>query len=548
MRVNTSSPSRSETERSFLQRRVALLGLVLSLVGGIGLASSIVEALVSGQLFSLWAAVSAADTALWVALWLSCRSRPRSTAFCRIGEAMCLLGTGIAFGAMARLMAASSAVPDLDPTVWGAVPAGHYWGLHRLLSIQAHQYGLALFCVLRAALVPSRPGRTLVLTLFVGLPLALFVAPSSLPLDPPEIASVSIPGDYGAVGVLNVAMQWAFSVAICTVLSGVIYGLRRELQQARRLGQYTLEAKLGEGGMGIVYRASHAMMRRPTAIKLLSSTAASSEQVARFEREVQETARLTHPNTITIFDYGRTPEGVFYYVMELLDGATAEAVVKSTGPMSPTRVVHVLRGVCGSLEEAHGIGLIHRDIKPANIFLCSQGGRPDVPKVLDFGLVKEVGGEADAGLTVVGTVAGTPLYMAPEMITRPGAVDARADLYAVGAVGYFLLTGKHVFEGATAMEICGHHLHSKPQPPSERLGSSLPPDLEALILDCLRKEPNLRPQSAAALAERLEACDGVRPWTVQNAREWWDEYGHLFAGQPTDGTVPSRTIAVHLGG
>ena len=208
-------------------------------------------------------------------------------------------------------------------------------------------------------------------------------------------------------------------IIVCVSISRIIYNLHREIRQAIRLGQYTLDEKLGEGGMGVVYRASHAMMRRPTAVKLLPLEKAGEASLARFEREVQQTARLTHPNTITIYDYGRTPDGVFYYAMELLDGASLQAVVDRDGPQPPGRVLRVLEMVAGGLAEAHDLGLIHRDVKPANIFLCRQGGEFDIAKVLDFGLVKIVEGPRDANLTHDGVVAGTPQYLAPEALTDP---------------------------------------------------------------------------------------------------------------------------------
>lgn len=325
-----------------------------------------------------------------------------------------------------------------------------------------------------------------------------------------------------------------------------IDGLKQDVKRARQLGQYTLERRLGEGGMGVVYRASHAMMRRPTAVKLILPDRADADVLARFEHEVQQTARLTHPNTITVFDYGRTPDGVFYYAMELLEGATTERVVSVTSALSPARVVHVLLGVTAALEEAHGIGLIHRDIKPANVFLCKQGGRPDVPKVLDFGLVKDVAAN-DAALTAVGAVTGTPLYMAPERITHPSDDDHRSDLYAVGALGYYLLTGQHVFEGANTVEVCGHHLHTAPTPPSERLGRPLPQDLQDIVLMCLAKAPGQRPQTATMLREQLETCSVAGQWTLRQAVEWWDEFELAVADEP-DGEWPqtTQTIAVDL--
>jgi serine/threonine-protein kinase len=233
---------------------------------------------------------------------------------------------------------------------------------------------------------------------------------------------------------------------------------------------------------------------------------------------------LTHPNTITIYDYGRTPDGVFYYAMELLDGSSLETVVKLDGPQPPARVARVLEMVAAGLAEAHGLGLVHRDIKPANIFLCRQGGEFDIAKVLDFGLVKVVEDGWDPGITRDGVISGTPQYLAPEALTDPDTVDARSDLYALGAVGYYLLTGEHVFTGNVA-EVCGHHLHTTPTPPSERLGRELPVELEAVIMRCLAKDPRERPASAAELRDRLATMRGVDGWRQAEARAWWEDRG-----------------------
>jgi len=318
-------------------------------------------------------------------------------------------------------------------------------------------------------------------------------------------------------------MAWSavFSLSaaiLATLTSRLVFGLRQEVRKAFQVGQYTLEDKLGEGGMGAVYRARHALLRRPTAVKLLPPEKAGADNVRRFEREVQLTALLSHPNTVAVFDYGHTPDGIFYYAMEHLDGVDLETLVREDGAQPAARVVHILKQVCGSLTEAHGVGLIHRDIKPANIILCERGGIPDVAKVVDFGLVKELDHAQD--LTVAGVITGTPLYLAPEAI-RSSATDARSDLYAVGAVGYFLLAGRNVFEGGTLVEVCSHHLHTTPIPPSERLGQPLPHDLEAVILSCLEKDPELRPQSARDLRGRLGACEDAGRWSEQDGAEWW---------------------------
>jgi len=294
--------------------------------------------------------------------------------------------------------------------------------------------------------------------------------------------------------------------------------------------------------MGEVYRAWHGMMRRPTALKLLRPELAQQKDLMRFEREVQLTARLTHPNTITIFDYGRTDDGVFYYAMELLDGATLQRIVEVDGPQAQGRVVRLLRMACGALAEAHEIGLIHRDIKPANIMLCKQGGECDVVKLLDFGLVKELAVEGGPGLSVANTLTGTPLYMAPEAIVAPESVDARADIYALGAVAYYLLAGSEVFRGTTILEVCGAHLHQEPDPLASR-GATTSPALEAIVRACLEKKPDARPQSAVELRHRLEAC-AVEPWGGDHAREWWHDRRPAVDTRASRSIEGPRTIAV----
>ncbi len=365
--------------------------------------------------------------------------------------------------------------------------------------------------ILRSIFVPSSARHTLWVSLATaGAAMGIAVA-----LRPDEPLSPLLPA--------SVVMAWSavFSLSaaiLATLTSRLVFGLRQEVRKAFQVGQYTLEDKLGEGGMGVVYRARHALLRRPTAIKLLPLEKAGADSLRRFEREVQLTALLSHPNTVAVFDYGQTPDGIFYYAMEHLDGIDLGTLVREDGAQPAARVIHILRQVCGSLTEAHGVGLIHRDIKPANIILCERGGIPDVAKVVDFGLVKELDHAQD--LTATGVITGTPLYLAPEAV-RSSAIDARSDIYAVGAVGYFLLAGRNVFEGDTLVEVCSHHLHTTPSPPSERLGRPLPRDLEAAVLSCLEKDPDLRPQSARALLGRLAACEDAGRWSEQEAAEWW---------------------------
>jgi eukaryotic-like serine/threonine-protein kinase len=319
-----------------------------------------------------------------------------------------------------------------------------------------------------------------------------------------------------AGGLVLVAAVVAFS-------SRRIYGLQKEVEKAQRLGQYTLEDKIGEGGMGAVYRARHAFLRRPTAVKLIRPGLATPAVLARFEREVQLTSQLTHPNTIAIYDYGRTPEGIFYYAMEYLPGLPLDQVILDDGPQPESRVVHLVGQICASLAEAHRIALVHRDIKPANVMLCERGGLYDVVKVLDFGLVKDLGGGEDPGVTAMGNIVGTPHYLSPEVASEGAAsVGPRSDVYAVGAVAYALVTGQQVFGGKSVAEIIGHHLHSAPIPPGERLGRAIDPFLERLILDCLDKRPEARPSDAGAVIERIEAGWKGALWTQRDAREWWE--------------------------
>lgn len=371
------------------------------------------------------------------------------------------------------------------------------------------------FLTLRAVVVPSTARRTLLVCSLAAVP--LLTVTWLLAAYAPDAWSLQ----RTVYAPLYVSLWCLMATVPATIASSVIYGLRQQIRQVRQLGQYTLETRIGEGGMGTVYRARHAMLRRPTAVKLLRRERSGEAALGRFEREVQLTSRLTHPNTVAIYDYGRTADGIFYYAMEYLDGVDLQRLVELDGPQGPARSVHVLRQVCGALREAHGLGLVHRDIKPANIILCERGGVPDVAKVVDFGLVKSLSSaELDPELTAANTIIGTPHFLAPEAIRGPDQADPRSDLYAVGAVGYFLLTGAPVFDGLSAIEICGQHLHATPVPPSQRVAQPIPPALEALLLRCLAKDPAARPQAASELgAELLAALPGG--WTEAEAAACW---------------------------
>jgi hypothetical protein len=380
-----------------------------------------------------------------------------------------------------------------------------------------------LFVTIRAALVPSPPRWTVLVSAIAMIPIPLggYVAALRDPTWPAQMPHSSV---------FVVTTGWCLGgIAAAWAISHVVYGLRAEVKSAMRLGQYTLEEKIGEGGMGEVYRASHALLQRPTAIKLLSPDQSGGVNLKRFEREVQLTSKLTHPNTIAIYDFGHTRAGVFYYAMELIDGVSLEHLVEEDGPQTPGRVVHILAQMAGALAEAHECGLIHRDVKPANTLLSLRGGLPDFVKVLDFGLVKETGETAktNLALTTSNTVTGTPHYMAPESVMSPDEIDARVDIYALGAVAYWLLTGATVFEGHNLVEILSHHVHTPPKPPSASAPAtwSVPAELDALVLKCLAKDPAARPVSARALASELHALeeDGSwTPWNEEEARAWWN--------------------------
>ncbi len=532
----TSHPlEHSEQGRAFLQARVGLFGRIAAYIGLFFLAYRAVLAVFGGRMqdFRHPSMVFHALAALsLLGVWLACRGRARSSRYIRKVELVGVLLAGCLYSAMG--------------TYIPLISMPHYIVI----------LSLGLFMLARAIYVPSSSRRTAVLTGLVGIPLLVSVYLTYHQMDVEPWAALTSGGPLPTAHAVALSLTtWSAAWWLCIVLlasgaSRVIYGLRKEVRKVRQLGQYTLIEKLGEGGMGIVYRASHAMLRRPTAVKLLPADRAGHESLARFEKEVQLTARLTHPNTVTIFDYGRTPEGVFYYAMELLDGATLAELVAVDGPQPAARVSRILDQIAGALAEAHAINLIHRDIKPANIMLVEQGGKPDVSKVLDFGLVKDLARTSEAELTLADAITGTPQYLSPEGIRAPDSVDGRSDLYALGAIGYFLLTGKHVFSGGTVVEVCAQHLSAEPVPPSQRLGKPIPADLEALLLDCLAKDPAARPQSALEFQQRLQACDDVEPWTAEQARAWWVRCrAELEAMQATQAlTGEGLTMAIELKG
>jgi eukaryotic-like serine/threonine-protein kinase len=372
--------------------------------------------------------------------------------------------------------------------------------------------------VLYGVFIPNNPKTTasMVLTMAMGplLVLALLsakAAGSSLMVDELEINQLAL-GDVLIVLV---------SAALAIFSAYVLHGLRHDLHHARKLGQYQLGEKLGEGGMGEVYLAEHQLLKRPCALKLIKPDVNTNPiALARFEREVQSAAMLSHPNTIEIFDYGHTDDGTFYYVMQYLPGLTVSDLVHQFGPMPPGRVIYVMRQVCGALAEAHRYGLVHRDLKPANILVAILGGKCDFAKVLDFGLVKLTATPDAPQLTADYTVSGTPQYMSPEQATATASVDGRADIYSLGAILYFMLTGRPPFEGTNPTELMIAHARDPVVPPSHHR-PEIPADLEAVVLRCLAKKPEDRYPDTRALAAALAACASTADWNDEKADKWW---------------------------
>jgi eukaryotic-like serine/threonine-protein kinase len=331
--------------------------------------------------------------------------------------------------------------------------------------------------------------------------------------------------------VISLATYFLFTTYLCAGIayftSRFVFHVGVRLKKAREIGSYELVSRLGEGGMGEVWVARHRMLARPAAMKLIRPELLGTDwrsrdrAIARFRREAKATALLGSTHTVDIYDFGLTEEGAFFYVMELLDGLSLETLVRRFGPVAPARAVHLLRQACHSLGEAHASGLIHRDVKPANIFACRLGPDVDFVKVLDFGLVKRAEQTESTQLTGEHGTAGTPAYMAPEMALGQGDVDSRADLYALGCVAYWLLTGETVFTGETPMATLIAHVQSTPVPPSQRTEIYIPPALDDLVLACLAKDPADRPQTADDLDRRLAASIPGSSWRVDDAREWW---------------------------
>lgn len=490
-----SAPTNTLDQADMWRRRLALFAAVCALLSAfitaLGaaykaiVAGGISEVPIGAYLSSLGAFATPAIT------WLVLRRGPRSGGFLIAADALIVMAT-LGFHGAHLLMVPPHAFARFD--------------LVFLLVAD-------LLLLSRAVVVPSRLNVSVLVAALSTAIVVMVGAVVGARLEHAGFsrASISIPVFVGA---------WSLAVSVvATLASHALHGLRSKLANSKRLGPYELERKIGEGGMGTVYLGRHALLRRPTAIKLLPPERAGEVSIARFEREVRHTAALTHPNTVAIYDYGRTGEGVFYYAMEYLDGVDLQKLVERHGPLEPARAMHVLLQICASLAEAHGTGLIHRDVKPANVLLCERGGVHDVVKVLDFGLVKDLRGNA-CDMTGVHTVLGTPAYLAPEAVLSAHAADARTDVYSVGALAYFLLSGEPVFGGSSIVEVIARHLTETPAPLAGPGGTTIPPALEALIMRCLAKDPNERPRDAGALRALLLGIDVPR-WTDGEAAAWW---------------------------
>lgn len=497
------------TGSPFVQARLALWGKTVFLLAG-GFFVVVNGMLIAGGgLDVLPALVTQANVMHFVAasvmgaLWLIASVRPWSLRVLSVLDAgsLFLAGTSLA------LMAAQNDERQL----------------------MAGLFALAVTMMARAVLIPSTATRTLALSWLAAAPLVvvsvLFHEPVSLPGLPIGLLKALI--------TVSAFLWLLIATTLSTVTSRTIYGLRQEISKASAIGQYTLEEKIGGGGMGEVWRATHRMLIRPAAVKLVRApvpggtpTRDPDVRLRRFEREARATGSLKSPHTVQLYDFGATDDGTLYYVMELLDGMDLDTLVDRFGPLPPERAIHMLLQACASLDEAHENGLIHRDIKPANLVVSRVSAEWDFVKVLDFGLVKlesDAQSAASLRISAESNVSGTPGFIAPEIVLG-GESDHRVDIYALGCVAFWLVTGKLVFEGPGTIKVISDHVHTQPAPASTRTDQVIPPELDRLILDCLEKDPSKRPESAAALRSRLRAVPLDTPWTPERAEGWWTEH------------------------
>ena len=497
---------------TFVQDRLRLLGKTVFLlsfgfyvaINGLYIAGGVPPGLLLAMQHNVMHLIA---SSVMGAVWLTMRLRPwPMRVLGGIDAASIILA-----GSMLALMAA---MPDPDPLMAGIM-------------------ALTVTLLARAVLVPSTARRTLVLSVLSAVPLQTVALVFHSGHADPHAPSADF---LRIVPSVSTFLWLMIALTLSTVASRTIYGLRRQVKEASEVGQYTLVDKIGSGGMGEVWRARHRMLIRPAAVKLIRPNAIGPAQrelfLRRFEREAHATAGLRSPHTVQLYDFGVTDDGTLYYVMELLDGMDLDTMVDRFGPMPAERAIHLLHQVAASLDDAHRNGLVHRDIKPANVVVSRFGAAWDFVKVLDFGLVKLEGARASEPsirLTADGNSSGTPAFMAPEVALGEQATDHRVDVYSLGCVAYWLVTGKLVFDGANAVKVMVAHAHTPPPPPSTRTDLPIPPELEALILECLEKDPEKRPRSAEALQARLQAIPIATPWTRERAERWWREHAPNIA-------------------
>ena len=403
----------------------------------------------------------------------------------------------------------------------------------------------------RAILLPSRPGRTTLLSALVFLPTIVVCIARH---HPTAFLPGFSPGYQKLHMTLNTILWSVLGTILATIVSRVLYGLRRQVAEASELGQYLLEERIGGGGMGEVWRARHRLLIRPAAIKLIRQRALGTMSgdpellMRRFEREARATAALTSPHTVQLYDFGVAEDGRLYYVMELLDGLDLDTMVRQHGPLPAERVVHLLRQVCAALQDAHANGLVHRDIKPANVVVSRAGHdvRFRQGARLRAGQARQParrGGKDAINLSAEDSWSGTPGYMAPEVVLGAADTDHRVDLYALGCVAYWLLTGKMVFEGESAMQVMVQHVQAEPKRPSLRTEQPIPAALEELVMECLEKEPGRRPASAEVVGERLGAVPLTSAWTAERAEGWWG----MHRPRPRDARPVADVLLSHEG-
>jgi eukaryotic-like serine/threonine-protein kinase len=479
-------------------RRVGMLGLIAA-------SATVVMSVVDWRTFRHIAPLPAASQTIWLVA----------------GIAGVVLSLAIAWVAF-REMAAPEKILDFGLLYEVALALCISLGFHAV-PVDPHVIprgwsAVAVWILAYPLIVPGTRGKTLLATV------------AAATMDPLGLAVLVLAGNPApsTSRAIVLFLPTFLSAAVAVIASRIVYALSVEAGKGQEMGSYNLEELLGRGGMGEVWKASHRLLARSAAIKLIRPDSLGSdarEWLKRFEREARATAGLRSPHTVDIYDYGTTEDGTFYYVMELLEGFDLETLVTEFGPVPPERVIHILGQACHSLAEAHQGGLIHRDVKPANIYVCRYGLDWDFVKLLDFGLVKATGVADDRRqLTLAGVIAGTPGYMPPEIGMGNPDIDWRADIYALGCVGYWLLTGQPVFDGATPMQVVMAHVQSSPVPLSQRASQKIPRELEQLIMSCLRKDPNDRPQTMQELSHALKAIALDTPWTQDRARRWWFEH------------------------